>query len=409
VTLQACSLGGLVRKVDTSGPDVRSGMFTYVDLSSIDAETKSIDQPKLIALAEAPSRARQRVEKDDVLVSTVRPNLNGVAQVSAALDQSIASTGFCVLRPNPEQLDARYLFNWVRSPVFVEEMTRLATGASYPAVSDSIIKASFIPLPDLPEQRRIAEILDRADELRVKRRRSLALLDEFADAAFEEMIGTELRAPQAGKIVALGELLSQIDSGDSPVCLDRPARADEWAVLKLSAISMGVFKPALNNKALAEGYAPRPHLEVKTGDVLVARKNTPELVGVSAFVRDTPPKMLLPDLIFRLVLRADALVRPEFLQRQLSRPAQRRALRRLASGSAASMSNISKERLKSLPIFVPPLELQNEYCDLIDKVESQRSSALVHLRNLEELFSSLQHRAFSGQLRSVVDPADDDR
>ena len=74
MTIEPHALGGLVRKVDNSGPDRGAKIFTYIDLSSIDAEAKSVERPKVIGSVEAPSRARQRVHKDDVLVSTVRPN-----------------------------------------------------------------------------------------------------------------------------------------------------------------------------------------------------------------------------------------------------------------------------------------------------------------------------------------------
>ena len=102
----------------TSWNPVRDGgeeLICYVDLSSIDQENKTIDPNQPIIAREAPSRARQLIKKGDILVSTVRPNLNGVAIVNESLDGATASTGFCVLRPNREKIDNSYLFHWVKT------------------------------------------------------------------------------------------------------------------------------------------------------------------------------------------------------------------------------------------------------------------------------------------------------
>ena len=109
MSLETCSIGRLVSKIDSSGPSKDSPYFTYVDLSSVDAQTKSISNPKTLPIDGAPSRARQRIAAEDVLVSTVRPNLNGVAKVPQHLDSSIASTGYCVLRPDAARLDPLFL------------------------------------------------------------------------------------------------------------------------------------------------------------------------------------------------------------------------------------------------------------------------------------------------------------
>ena len=129
------------------GRSAENRLIRYIDLSSVDRESKAVLGATEVMAHEAPSRARQLVRRGDVLVSTVRPNLNGVAAVPPDLDGATASTGFTVLRPKPDRLDGRYLFHWVRTPYFIRDMTNKATGASYPAVSDKIVLGSRIPLP----------------------------------------------------------------------------------------------------------------------------------------------------------------------------------------------------------------------------------------------------------------------
>lgn len=210
-------LGDLVQRVSKwdprKSPDHQA--FPYIDLSSVDKGMKAIVplNVPLVEPADAPSRARQLVQEGDVLVSTVRPNLNGVALVDSEFDGATASTGYCVLRPDPERLDSNYLFYWVQAPGFIEKMVREATGANYPAVSDRIIKASELPLPALAEQKRIATILNKADTLRRKRRQAIELADQFLRSVFLDMFGDPQENPHEWSILTLGDLVEFAKDG----------------------------------------------------------------------------------------------------------------------------------------------------------------------------------------------------
>ena len=146
--MRILTIGDIVDEVSSWAPmrDDPSGQFTYVDIGAVDLDSKTITSPRVLACRDAPSRARQIVRCGDILVSTVRPNLNTVGRVSDELDGATASTGFCVLRPRLDVADSAYLFHWVRSSYFVAEMTRKATGANYPAVSDRIVCESKLPV-----------------------------------------------------------------------------------------------------------------------------------------------------------------------------------------------------------------------------------------------------------------------
>ena len=104
-------------------------------------------------------------------------------------------------------------FHWVRSPLFVAEMVRRATGASYPAVSDRIVCDSKIPLPPLDEQKRIAEILDKADALQAKRRAASAQLDTLTQSIFLDMFGDPATNPNEMRKLPLGDLI-KLKSGE---------------------------------------------------------------------------------------------------------------------------------------------------------------------------------------------------
>lgn len=168
--------------------------FTYIDISSIDRETKRILSPQNLSGENAPSRARKIVLTDDVLVSMTRPNLNAVAIVPAGLNEQIASTGFDVLRATG--IEARWLYYLVRSSAFVSAMSDLVQGALYPAVRCKDVRGFEFALPPLNEQKRITAKLDallaRVDACREHLERVPLLLKRFRQAVLAAAISGRL-------------------------------------------------------------------------------------------------------------------------------------------------------------------------------------------------------------------------
>ena len=153
--LQA-SIGELAcEPVEQTGP---TSDFLYVDISSIDRETKKITVAKNLTLSQAPSRARQVLKSGDVLVSMTRPNLNAVALVPKSLEGAIGSTGFHVLRS--KWLKPEFLFALVQTDDFIEAMCDLVQGALYPAVRPKDISAHQFTFESLAQQTRIVEKLE---------------------------------------------------------------------------------------------------------------------------------------------------------------------------------------------------------------------------------------------------------
>lgn len=125
---------------------------------------------------------------------------------------------------------------------------------------------------------------------------------------------------------------------------------------------------------------------------MFTRKNTPELVGMCAYVYDTPTKLMMPDLIFRLNVseRCDKIFLWKLINHDLFRP----CIENIATGSAKSMSNISKERLLRLKIILPPLELQQQFAAFVTEVDNSKESVKKSLQELETLKSSLMQQYF---------------
>lgn len=381
----------LVTSVPRLGPSRDNARFTYVDLSSVDASSKSVISPTELALSEAPSRARQNLETNDVLVSTVRPNLNGVASVPASLDNAIGSTGFSVLRPRPDLLDHRYLFHWVRTARFVELMTRLATGASYPAVTDAIIKSSTLPLPPLPEQRRIAAILDEADALRTAHNAAIARIDELKVGAFHQrfihrrvalhkVAGVLLDAPNSIRTGPFGSDLLHSEFVDEGI-----------PVLGIDNVVQNAFAWAKPRFITGEKYESLRRYTVRPGDVLITIMGT---VGRCAVVpEDVGTAINTKHLCCISLDRSKCL--PEYLHGYfLNHPTAREYLRKTSKG--AVMDGLNMGIIKNLPLLLPPIDEQREYVATLTAIDSLGRQ--LRTRDLDSLFATLQHRAFRGEL-----------
>jgi type I restriction enzyme S subunit len=388
VTPRLSTIGELISPIQTWNPlsSSEDGTFCYIDLSSIDNEAKAVRSTQKVRFKDAPSRARQLVKQGDIVVSTVRPNLNGVAKLDEQHDGATASTGFCVLRPDPEVVCSNYLFQWVKSPEFVSDMTRKATGQSYPAVSDRIIAQSIIPLPSLAEQRRIAAILDRADDLRRKRREALALLQSVNRVIFLQMFGDPIANNLAWPIVRLGELGS-LDRGVSkhrprndPALLGGPYPLIQTGEVTNSDGYIRDFTSTYSELGLRQGKLwPRGTLCI----TIAANIGKTAILAFDA---------CFPDSVVGFVPKTD--VRTEFVQQWLAfvQPTLERDAPQFAQ------KNINLAILRELKVIRPPLDLQGVFAARIAEIDKLKAHHRAHLARLDALFASLQHRAFRGEL-----------
>jgi type I restriction enzyme S subunit len=268
-------------------------------------------------------------------------------------------------------------------------------------LNTTILKECELRVPSLHKQEAMLSKLDTASRLSHKCRFSLDMSEDLFRAVFLEMFGDPVRNPMEWPLVELCDLLDRIDSGYSPVCEGPRGSVSEWAVLGLGAVTSGRLKTE-ENKLLPDQSKARIELEVKDRDVLVTRKNTADLVAACALVRKPPPKLLLPDTVFRFVPKAKSGLYVSYLWGLMSAPRFRKQkVQSLAAGSAGSMPGISKEKFLELSIPLPSLERQLKYDRVVDRHNQVRSVLEESLRQAEHLFQSLLHEAF-GETRDTV-------
>lgn len=170
--------------------------------------------------------------------------------------------------------------------------------------------------------------------------------------------------PQSWDLVRLRRLLRDIGQGWSPRAKSRTAADDEWGVLKLSAVNKGRFHPD-ENKALPSGEDPRPKYEIHSGDLLITRANTPDLVGDACYVRNTRPRLMISDLIYRLKTQ-DHHLGKRYLCYYLISTAGRSQIKPSARGSSQSMVKISQRRIGAWLVPVPPRTTQDKIAEFLD-------------------------------------------
>ena len=167
--------------------------FDYISLSDVDSDQFSIKTSKQ-KFKNAPSRARRIVKKGDVLLSTVRPNLEGFTIIRDEVKDLIASTGFAVITSKNE-LHNEYLFNFLFSNIIKRQFHKLLVGSNYPAINSSDVKNLKIPVPPLPEQKKIADCLSTWDVAIEKQNALINALTERKKALMQQLLTGKKRLP----------------------------------------------------------------------------------------------------------------------------------------------------------------------------------------------------------------------
>lgn len=250
----------------------------------------------------------------------------------------------------------------------------------------------LIPLPPLTEQKRIAQILDKADELRQKRQQSIDKLDELLQACFLKIFENEKCS--MSQIKDLLENGKSIRTGPFGSQLLHSEFVDEGiAVLGIDNAVKNTFKWAKPRFITPEKYEQLKRYTVKPKDVIITIMGT---CGKCAVVPDKIPLSINTKHLCCITLDFDKC-NPEFLHSYfLLHPTSINFLKSRAKG--AIMAGLNMSIIKDLPVELPSIEIQNEFAELKTKIGLQKSKLINQLQEQDNLFQSLQQRAFNGEL-----------
>jgi len=364
-------------KTGTVNPGAWPGdPFTYVDIAAVDNQCKSITGARHLMGSEAPSRARRLVRSGDVLVSMVRPNLNAVAMVPDSLDGEVASTAFCVLRATPRALP-EYLYFFVRSRLFVDRLCKLARGALYPSVTESMILDQALPLPDVDEQRRVVDLLSCAQSAIRIRGNIQANALKMVPALFFEVFGDSMTNPHGWPEVPLGSLLKS--GPQNGLYKHKSAYGEGTPIVRIDAFYDGRLLELDSLKRLRLSEDELQRYALAEGDILINRVNSPEYLGKSAIIPALAEPMVFESNMMRLTVDTDQ-VEPQFVIAALQTNRTRRHFH-VNARRAINQASLNQQDIKSLPVMLPPKDKQAAF----SRYAETAAAAIVRQKDLQKL------------------------
>ncbi len=297
--------------------------------------------------------------------------------------------------PDSDSLHPDYLHRYIRSPPAIGHFVAnyRQTAERRGKITRDRFLALEVPLPPLAEQKRIAGILDAADALRAKRREALAQLDTLLQSTFLDMFGDPVSNPEGWQELPFGDLVI-----DTKLGLVRSSKEFGWdfevPYVRMDAISTaGEFLPGkvqstnATEKEVA-AFALRPR------DFLFNTRNSRDLVG-KVCVFPGPEGWLFNNNLMRVRFNPD--VEPTVIAAQFQFSRVQCELERRKAGTT-SVFAVYWKSLRTLPVLVPPTDLQRRFAAVVGAVDTLKREQGAHLDELDTLFGSLQSRAFSGDL-----------
>jgi type I restriction enzyme S subunit len=267
--------------------------FNYISLEDVDnGQLRSYSEQ---TFKNAPSRARRKIRKGDVLISTVRPNLKSHLLISNDVQDFVCSTGFAVLRNNGK-IDSVFLYNHFFSSIINRQIENLITGSNYPAINSKEVKSLVIPIPPLPEQTAIANALSDMDALISQTEKLIEKKKAIKQGAMQELLtgATRLdefgiqrgyKTTEYGKIPKDWDMKKLGDLGENIIGLTySPNDVSEYGHLVLRSSNIQNNKLAFGNNVFVNMELPN-RVIVKENDILICVRNgSKNLIGKCALI-----------------------------------------------------------------------------------------------------------------------------
>lgn len=364
---------------------------SFVPMEFVDDVFAEISRTEIRRISEV-QKGYTPFRDGDVILAKITPCLeNGKCALVANLTNAtgFGSTEFHVLRAG-DSVIPKWLYYFVRQESVRTQLKRQMHGsAGQQRVPSDAVERLEIPLPSLPEQQRIAALLDRADHLRRTRRYAQQLSDSFLQAVFVKMFGDLGKNSMQWEIETLSDIQTEFDYGTSAKC-----HTDEMGlpVLRIPNILHGY----IDMEDLKYAELPKREKEkllLRQGELIFVRTNgNADYVGRCA-VFNLERDCLFASYLIRAKLNLQKLD-PVFAVSYLQSPSGRRGMFPFIR-TTAGQSNIGTEGLGQIQVPLPPLSLQQKFARIVQQFERLRAQQREAERQAEHLFQTLLHIAFN--------------
>ena len=353
-------------------------------------------------------------EVNDILYSK-----NGTIGITRLIDWSREFSIFvslALIKIKTESVTPFYLKHILNSEIAWKQIRDRSKQGTVTNLHLEEIKEFDIPTPPLPEQQKIAAILTSVDEVIEKTQAQINKLKDLKTGMMQELLTrgvgvdgkphTEFkdspvgRIPKAWDVVKLSKVLTKIDSGWSPACIEVPPQTGEWGVLKVSSVTRGEFLE-IQSKTLPSNLEPKEHIKVNNGDLLLTRANgVADLVGKCVMIQSEPrSKLMMSDKILRL--NPNKHIYSHFLLHAFNSQEMRRQIE-LSWGGSSGQKNISQADIKNYLLALPSFDEQKIIGDSIsqvDRVLSAKNNKLIKMNNTKK---ALMQDLLTGKVRVKV-------
>jgi type I restriction enzyme S subunit len=362
------------------------GFIPILRANNITERGPSFDD--LIFVPESVVGAQQRLRANDVLIATSSGSISVVGKAARITEDFDGGFGaFCkVLRPS-DKVDSSYFAHFFKTRDYRQRVSALAAGASINNLRNEHLDGFEIPLPPLPEQRRIADVLDRAETLRAQRRQALARLDALEEAIFRDMFGDPVTNPKGWPRKPMGAI-GRVVTGNTPSRANAAYFGGSLEWIKSDNLNTPEDHATQATEYLSEAGRVVARV-VPAGSILVTCiAGSPDCIGNAAMVSR---EVAFNQQINALVPAEGCL---DFWYAQL-----RVGKHLIQAASTDGMKGmVSKSRFERIELIAPPQALQRVFAGRRDAIARLKSIQASALAELDALFASLQHRAFRGEL-----------
>lgn len=388
----------------------RYAEIEYIDVASV--ENRQILNTQKISVSESPSRAKRIVRNNDILISTVRPNLKHFAFIQKAKENTIASTGFAVItvtKANP-----KYLYYYLTTDQFTDFLSQIADThtSTYPAFNPDIIENADVLLPPEQEQTKIANMLGILDDKIALNRAMNSTLEAIGQALFKHwfidfefpneegkpykssggaMVDSELgMMPKGWGVGTLGSL-GEFKNG---VNYSREETGDtSFSIINVRDLVANNFILESSLDKLNMDYKKAEDYLLKEGDIVIARSASP---GETIFIFSKIPNLIYSG--FSIRYRPNDLSYANYFFCILQN--LKESLFNISDGT--TLKNINQETLKSVKLIVPDNKTLSNYNMDISTIYEKIIMLLNENQNLSKIRDALLPKLMSGEIRVKV-------
>ena len=337
------------------------------------------------------------LQDGDILISHINStkHLGKCAIYQGDPPALIHGMNLLALRVDPNVAASRFVYWMLSSTGFRRKLPRITKDSvNQSSFNISSFKKLEIPLPPLPEQKRIARILDAADALRAKRRAALAQLDTLLQSTFIDMFGDPVTNPMGWEVTTVSRIGSI--QGGLQVTSKRRSLPIERPYLRVANVFRGFLEfDEIKTIRLTESELLRTSLDYEDILIVEGHGNKAE-IGRCARWDGSIDQCVHQNHLIRL--RCDrSKASPIYVENFINSPGGRRSLIG-TSRTTSGLNTISVSKVRGSEIQLPSLDLQHRFAAIVESIERQKTSQRAHLAELDTLFASLQSRAFQGDL-----------